>query len=130
MTTGEDVLMGNLSKRLEQTELPESTQRLLALFPGILFGFPPPNLSIIKTRISCEKCLNIAERLMAVVHNDHPRGFKYRFPWVRKKWILKVLDAVKRFEEEDREHWGDKEAREVSKDFVTAYVKKDGWQYG
>lgn len=45
-----------LTEALEDTGLPERTQLILALAPGCLFGFPPPNLDKMIERVDCPTC--------------------------------------------------------------------------
>lgn len=55
-----------LTDELEETGLPKRTQRILAIAPGCMFGFPPPNLNEMIERIDCpicQKLMNIVEQI-------------------------------------------------------------------
>lgn len=59
--------MAGLKEELERSGLDERQQLLMTLFPGILFGFPPPNLKEMLERIDCSTCRQIAERVVQTV---------------------------------------------------------------
>ena len=55
-----------LTDKLKETDLSERTQRILAIAPGCMFGFPPPNLKEMIERSdypTCQKLMEIVEQI-------------------------------------------------------------------
>lgn len=50
-----------LTEELKQSGFHERTQLILALAPGCLFGFPPPNLDKMIERVDCPTCRKMME---------------------------------------------------------------------
>lgn len=48
-----------LTEVLEESGLPERTRMILALMPGALFGFLPPNAEKMIERVDCQTCRKI-----------------------------------------------------------------------
>ncbi len=54
---------------LKKTNLPDRQQKLLAMFPGCMFGFPPPYFKEMMERLDCPTCqeiLGIVERMLGI----------------------------------------------------------------
>lgn len=59
--------MVGLKEELERGSLDERQQLLFLLFPGILFGFPPPHMKEMMERVDCPTCREIAEQVAQVL---------------------------------------------------------------
>lgn len=56
-----------LTEALKEAGLPERQQLILALAPGIMFGFAPPNLDKLIERVDCPTCRKIMENVSCAV---------------------------------------------------------------
>ena len=123
-----------LTDTVEKLNLPEKDKMVMTMFPGILFGFVPVNLDEIEERLDCPSCMAIAEKMKVVISMKMPHGWRYYLPWVRSAWRKQTSDLaqqlfneVKALEKQDREHWESGISRTISKEFVTAFIKRDDW---
>ena len=80
---------------LKKVGLPDRQQKLLAMFPGLLFGFPPPNFDEMMKRFDCPTCqaiLVVKEKQSVIVSrlkeqiNEYCRPIKERNDVFKKKF--------------------------------------------
>mgnify|MGYP001583869949 CR=1 FL=1 len=128
--------MGKLVNDIEKLDLSDREKLIMTMFPGILFGFPPQNLKQLTERIDCPTCKAIAEKLKKINDLKMPSGWRYKIPWVRKAWreqantdAKETLNNVKSLETQDKAHWENADERRISKEFVTAFVKREDWEH-
>lgn len=64
------MVMVGLKEELAGSSFDERQQLLISLFPGILFGFPPPNIKEMLERIDCSTCREMVEYLTQVLVSE------------------------------------------------------------
>ena len=129
--------MSKLIDEIEKREDLNKKQKLfITMFPGIGFGFVPPNFDKLRERLDCDLCLEMCEKVKQVLEIKMPKGLRYKLPWVRKAWqreadvkIEQIVAELKALANRDEEHWKAPEEREVSKEFVSCYLQRDGWEH-
>ena len=130
--------MSKLMEDIARLDLPDRNKLMMTMFPGLLFGFVPPNFKQLEERLSCQTCLTIANKLKQITSMRMPSGLKYKLPWVRKSLqqqvnanAQQILSEIKTIENKDKNHWEGDEAREISREFMTSFVGREGWErYG
>ncbi len=123
------------AEKLGEVGMSVENQLRMTMFPGLLCGFAPPNYEQLNERIGCSQCLEICEKLKVVSEMKIPKIVK-RIPYVRYFFFKhinmkakEILAEIKTIEEKDEVHWGEKNNRKISKEFVTAFMERDSWVY-
>jgi hypothetical protein len=130
-------VMGKLLDKVEKLNLPDKDKLLMTMFPEILSGFIPPNFTQLQERIDCPVCMAMAESFKRVHEMEMPRDWRHLLlPWVRRTWhrqadadVEQVLKDFAAMGTQDKAHWESPEARNISQEFVNAFVTRSNWEY-
>lgn len=132
--------MGKLVDDVEKMVIPDKGKLMITMFPGIGFGFLPPNFEELVKRLDCESCLQICARIKAILEKGDEQRAKMRWwqslPFFRSRAerifdqetepLLREADALR---EVDTDHWGNETEKEISREFVGCYLQRENWEH-
>lgn len=132
--------MGKLVDDVEKMDIPNKDKLMITMFPGIGFGFLPPNFKELVERLDCESCLQICVRIKAILEKGDQQKAAMRWwqslPFFRSRAerafeqetepLLKEANALR---DADTAHWSNETEKEISREFVGCYLQRENWEH-